>query len=374
MPLADSMPWLPLPGTIERDHCITAMNKDIVSDLSRHDIHCYGSDELLKFEANMTRYFEREYQRWRGNANQPESYGISSFSGGMVDERSYNNSLDPYNKDLNIYRAFLDKEYMAYSMAYYFADNEMPQSSQKEITLEQAQTEKFRLIAQRADIKDGHNILDLGCGFGGFVKYLQKNFSDITVTGINPSTTQSRYILNEAEIDHSHFRLIDRHLGNITNDALASNSFDRIISIGVSEHFNNLDLLFQQLKSLLKPGGKTFHHFIVSRDTIPQLLTAKNTLINEYFPGGHIWPYAEAQRHDRHLELVNSWFVNGRNYWKTLDEWHKRFWESIDVLYPAYISIEEVDRWNKYFGLSKAMFYPDEGNSYGNGHYLYQKL
>lgn len=349
------------------------MNKDIVSDLSSHDIHCYGSEELLKFEAHMTRYFEREYQRWRGNTNQPESYGISSFSGGLIDESSYNSSLDPYNKDLNIYQAFLDKEYMAYSMAYYFADNGILQSSQKEITLEQAQTEKFKLIAQRADIRDGHNILDLGCGFGGFVKYLQKNFSDITVTGINPSTTQSRYILNEADIDHSRFRLIERYFGNIKDDDLASNSFDRIVSIGVLEHFNNLDLLFKQLKSLLKPGGKTFHHFIVSRDTIPQLLRAENSLINEYFPGGHIWPYEEAKRHNRHLELVNSWFINGRNYWKTLDEWHKRFWESIDVLYPGYMPAEEVDRWNRYFSLSKAMFYPDEGNSYGNGHYLYQK-
>jgi len=38
-----------------------------------------------------------------------------------------------------------------------------------------------------------------------------------------------------------------------------------------------------------------------------------------------------------------------------------------------YLSIEEVEDWNKYFSLCKTMFSPNNGNSYGNGQYLYIK-
>jgi cyclopropane-fatty-acyl-phospholipid synthase len=349
------------------------MSNGIIQELTSHNIHCYGSAELLKFEQHLSRYFEREYDRWHRNGIPPEKYGVSSFSGDMIDRDSYAESLVPYEQELGIYREFLDRDYMAYSMAYYYTDDTATQLLQHDMTLEQAQRAKYKLIVQRADIRDGQNILDLGCGFGGFIKFLMQNFSGITVTGINPSTTQSRYIEDELNIDHSRFRLIQDYFGNHSVDSLPQDSFDRIISIGVLEHFRNLDILFHQLKTLLKPGGMAFHHFIVSRDTIPQLLKAENTLINEYFPGGHIWPYAEATRHNQHLDFVDSWFVNGRNYWKTLDEWHRRFWESIDKLYPQYLSVEEADRWNRYFSLSKSMFYPHEGMSYGNGQYLYRK-
>jgi cyclopropane-fatty-acyl-phospholipid synthase len=93
----------------------------------------------------------------------------------------------------------------------------------------------------------------------------------------------------------------------------------------------------------------------------------------DYFPGGHIWPYSELKRHNTHLQLVDSWFNNGMNYWKTLDEWHKRFWRAIDQLYPEFLSVNEVKTWNDYFVLSKSMFYPDHGRSYGVGQYLYEK-
>lgn len=43
------------------------MTNNIIQKMTGHNIHCYGSAELLKFEKQMTRYFEREYERWHGN-------------------------------------------------------------------------------------------------------------------------------------------------------------------------------------------------------------------------------------------------------------------------------------------------------------------
>jgi cyclopropane-fatty-acyl-phospholipid synthase len=261
---------------------------------------------------------------------------------------------------------------MAYSMAYYGS----PASSEEinnSISLEQAQREKYSLIVQRADIRDGQNILDIGCGFGGFVKYLLDTFPNVKVTGLNPSTTQTEYIRNDLHCDKSRLILIQQRFDEKSQSEIAHNAYDRVVSIGTLEHFSNFDSVFKYQHNILKEGGKCFHHLIVSADTIPHFLNAENTLMAEYFPGGHIWPYSELKRHNRHLQLTDHWFINGMNYWKTLDEWHKRFWQEISTLYPDYMSIDEVESWNRYFVLSKTMFCPNQGKSYGVGHYLFKK-
>lgn len=349
---------------------------DIIEQLSANQIYAYGSPELNKYEKNMKRYFEREYKRWQGNKNRPEFYGVSSFDGDIASKATIKESIDHYNKELKIYQAFLDKKFMVYTMAYYGATADSPDIDNS-ISLEQAQIEKYDLIIQRADIKDRQTILELGCGFGGFTCYLHQKFPNIQVTGVNPSDIQTDFLREHlAEkskaFDAKRFTLVQKFFDDLTPDDFDNKRFDRVISIGVLEAVKNLDKLFEMIAGVLVPGGKTFHHFIVSSDTIPQFLNAEDTLMAEYFPGGHIWPYDEARRHTRHLKLVNSWFVNGMNYWKTLDEWHKRFWESIEQLYPECLTLQEVEDWNKYFILCKAMFCPDSGNSYGNGHYLYQ--
>lgn len=348
------------------------MTDNVLQLLARHNIHAYGSVELLNFEKHMVQYFEREYERWRENIDTPEKYGVSSFEGEIVDKATYARSVDHYNKDLKIYQTFLDNEYMAYSMAYYGATN-VSEGRINDLTLEQAQTEKYKLIVERAGIEDGQDILDIGCGFGGFIKYLFQNYSDITITGINPSSIQSEYIRDVMKFDGSRFNLIEHGFDDPDHNSIPKNTFDRIISIGVLEHFSNFDLLFKYQSQLLKPGGRCLHHLIVSTDTIPRFLNAEDTQMAEYFPGGHIWPYAELKRHSTHLSFIDSWFINGLNYWKTLDEWHRRFWCKIETLYPDYLSISDVEAWNRYFVLSKTMFYPDLGRSYGVGHYLYEK-
>ena len=353
------------------------MTENIIKQFADHKIYRYGSSELLKFESDMTKYFEREYKLWKGNRALPEEFGISSFEGDIAQKETHDESIEHYNKTLSIYQAFLDKEYMAYTMAYYGATDINPNIDDS-TSLDDAQINKFELIIERAQIEDGQSILELGCGFGGFAKYILNKFPNITITGINPSATQSAH-LQEILIDdtnqtgYGRFKLIQKFFDDITASDIADQEFDRVISIGVLEAVTNLDKLFQLISRVLKPGGKTFHHYIVSKDTIPQFLSAEDTIMAEYFPGGHIWPYEEPKRHDKHLHFVESWFVNGMNYWKTLDEWHERFWNAIEQTYPEHLTLEEVEDWNKYFILCKSMFRPDDGHSYGNGHYLYEK-
>ena len=353
------------------------MLNEVIKQLANQDIHCYGSDQILKFESQMSRYFEREYKRWHGNSKPPEHYGVNSFNGDIAKKSTSAESIDHYNNDLQIFQRFLDSEYMCYTMGYYGATNEHP-VVKKNLSLSDAQISKFDLIVERADIQDGQRILELGSGFGGFIKYLLDRFPNIHITAINPCEVQTSYLTNTLlksrnPSDKDRVALITKFFDDIGPDDLRSAYFDRVVSIGVLEAVTNLDKLFSLISRVLKPGGKTLHHFIVSVDTIPQFLEAERTLMSSYFPGGHIWPHSEPMRHNTHLQFVSSWFINGMNYWKTLDEWHKRFWSSVEELHPDVLSAADIEAWNNYFVLCKAMFSPNLGKSYGIGHYLYAK-
>ena len=131
--------------------------------------------------------------------------------------------------------------------------------------------------------------------------------------------------------------------------------------------------MFERIALLLKPDGRTFHHFITSRQLIPRFLDANNTLIGKYFPGGRIWPFDEIFKHNDYFDPVERWFVNGLNYWRTLDEWHRRFWENVSTIYPELLDEDGMRHWNEYFSLCKVCFAPVSGTLFGNGHYLFRK-
>ena len=349
----------------------------IIKELIENNIYPYGSNELLKFEKNMEKYFSREYDRWHGNKSLPEDYNVSSFTGDIATNEADAESVEHYNKELKIYQSFLDEKHLVYTMAYYGATDLKPVLDQT-LSLQQAQIDKYDLIIERADIHDGQEVLELGCGFGGFASYLLSKFPTIKITGINPSVVQTNYIRDVLLNKKKHFKdnrftLVQKFYGEITADSFSGKTFDRAVSVGALEAVNNIEKFYELISHHLKVGGKSFHHCIVSRYTIPQFLKAEDTLISNYYPGGHIWPYEEPMRHKKYLVPIKSWFVNGMNYWKTLDDWHNHFWENIEDLYPDYLTVEEVDNWNKYFSLCKTMFSPHDGKSYGNGHYLYEK-
>jgi cyclopropane-fatty-acyl-phospholipid synthase len=353
------------------------MTTDLINFLKKNNIHSYGSDELKKFEKNMERYFSREYNRWKDNNHNPEHYGYSSFVGEIAKNETRDTSIEHYDEEYRLYQAFLDTSYMAYTTGYYGAEKDSTTINDT-TTLESAQIRKYELLVERCDIHDGQIVLDLGCGFGGLSKFLLERFPNIKVVGINPSVIQTNHIRNTLicdnnNFDNSRFTLIQKFFDDIDDSMISNNYFDRVISVGLLEHVSNIDLLQKNISRVLKQGGKCLHHCIVSANTIPDYINSENTYMSHYYPGAHIWPYNEPQRHNTYLEFQSSWFLNGMNYWKTLDEWHKRFWISIETLYPKCISIEKIDDWNKYFCLCKAMFRPNNGSSYGNGHYLYIK-
>ena len=123
-------------------------------------------------------------------------------------------------------------------------------------------------ICAMADIRDNQSVLDVGCGFGGTVAYLNENYQGMTLIGVNNDKRQ----LDRAE------KLVSARPGNKITfteaDACAlpygGSQFDRMLAVECIFHFPSREKFFEQSFHLLKAGGSlTLSDFIPATSFLP---------------------------------------------------------------------------------------------------------
>ena len=346
------------------------MHTNIYNDLRKAGIFQYGSDDLKIFENQLTRYFTREYKRHKNNK---QSVCINHGPLALAPDELADAH---YDEGISFFKTFLDVETMSYTMAYFDEDPDKAFNSTKSIG--EAQIDKFKLIANRMKLNGDEKLLNIGCGFGYFESYLLETYPDIQISSTTHSKDQYDFIHDRSKkstdaLSSQRFQLYFGKVDDNISTVLGKEKFNSICSVGLLEQINNIELFFEIMSELLADNGHMFHHLIVSRDLIPQFLDPQKTLIGAYFPGGKVIPFTALQNDINKFTLLDSWFINGMNYWKTLDKWHSSFWRNLHRVYPGKMNAERVRYWNNYFVLCKAMFLPEHGLAYGNGQYLYRK-
>lgn len=130
-------------------------------------------------------------------------------------------------------------------------------------TLDEAEEFALQIYSDRAQLQDGQEILELGCGWGSFTLWMAERYPNAKITGVSNSATQRQHILAEAE---------KRNLNNIqiiTCDVnvleLKTNTFDRVVSVEMFEHVRNYQKLFEKIQSWLKEDGKLWCHIFCHR-------------------------------------------------------------------------------------------------------------
>lgn len=130
-------------------------------------------------------------------------------------------------------------------------------------TLEEAQENKYRLIFEKLRLQPGDRLLDVGCGWGGMVRYAARR--GVHALGATLASEQvdwaQRAIADEglsdlAEVRHCDYRDVPE------------TGFDAISSIGLTEHIGvkNYPSYFGSLKSKLRTGGLLLNHCITTAD------------------------------------------------------------------------------------------------------------
>jgi len=185
-------------------------------------------------------------------------------------------------------------------------------------TLEEAQENKYRLVFDKLRLQPGDRLLDVGCGWGGMVRYAARH--GVRAIGVTLSKEQAgwaqRAIADEglsglAEVRHGDYR--DVHEGG----------FDAVSSIGLTEHIGvgNYPAYFGFLRDRLREGGLLLNHCI----TRPGNHSAASVtgFIDRYvFPDGELTGsgriITEAQ--DAGLEVLHEENLR-QHYALTLRDW-----------------------------------------------------
>lgn len=118
-------------------------------------------------------------------------------------------------------------------------------------TVQQATENLIDLVSERAQVSSSTHLLDVGCGYGGTVRYLVKQ-KDATATALTVSKSQWQYA-RTIDPESTNPRYL---LGDFLHNSLEAESYDAILSIESSEHMVDKPLFFNEVARLLKPGGR----------------------------------------------------------------------------------------------------------------------
>jgi cyclopropane-fatty-acyl-phospholipid synthase len=216
-----------------------------------------------------------------------------------------------YDIGNDLYKLMLDPSHMQYSCAYWPRDD---------MTLDEAQDAKLAHIAAKMNIKPGHRVLDIGCGWGGMAIYLATHF-DCRVTGITLSTEQLALARERAEAAGVAGR-VDFELVDYRKLAASGAQYDRIVSVGMFEHVGRpqFDVFFEAVSNLLADDGVMLLH------TIGRMGQPSKTdkFTDQYiFPGGYIPAMSEMIASSEKFRLIPSDLETLRlHYAKTLRVWY----------------------------------------------------
>jgi len=221
------------------------------------------------------------------------------------------------------------------------------------LSLEEAQARKHAFIADSLRIEPGSRVLDLGCGWGGFLEFVRKQGA----IGIGVT-------LSEAQLAACRRNGLDVHLMDCrTIQPTTFGVFDAVTCIGAFEAFCSREEwqagkqdciyrdFFETVSGLLKPRGRFFVQTMVfgknmlaneevdlhaPKNSNPRILA----LLQKQFPG-HWLPFGSDQivRDARpRFQLIS--LSSGRlDYIETQRQWSRKFRSFNLRKYAAYLGL-----------------------------------
>ncbi len=220
-----------------------------------------------------------------------------------------------YDVGNDLFNAMLDKR-LTYTCGYW----------REASNLDQAQEDKLDLVCRKIGLQQDQRVLDIGCGWGSFVKFAAEKYGARAV-GITVSKEQAEFAKNNCaglpiEIRLQDYRQLDE-------------KFDHIVSLGMFEHVGakNYKKYMQIASRCLAEEGIFLLHTIGARKT----RYSPDPWIHKYiFPNGLLPSMKDISKAVERYFVLEDFHNFGADYDKTLMAWFHNFDSSWKQLCEKY--------------------------------------
>lgn len=244
-------------------------------------------------------------------------------------------------------------------------------------TLEQAEIAALTQSCERAELADGMEILELGCGWGSLTLWMLEQYPNCRVTAVSNSRWQRELILARADKIQARDRL--NVITADMNDFEIDSQFDRVVSCEMFEHMRNYQTLLERVASWLKPDGKLFVHIFCHEDFIYEFETegASNWMGRYFFTGGIMPSFDVFSQFKHDMRVRKSWSWRGTHYERTCNAWldllDERKEQAMEILKATYGEQDAsrwFQRWRLFLIAGAELFGFQNGQQWLVGHYL----
>ncbi len=246
-------------------------------------------------------------------------------------------------------------------------------------TLDQAEEVMLGLTCHRAELVDGQEILEIGCGWGSLTLWMAERYPNSRITAVSNSHSQREFIMGQAKA---------RGFGNVevitTNiaDFDTPRRFDRVVSVECFEHLRNYQELFRRIAGWMKNDARMFVHiFTHARIGYPfEVEGDDNWLGRHFFTGGQMPADSQFLYFQDDLAIERHWRVNGTHYGRTARAWL----DNLDRNRRAAIALFAkdrgereakimVERWRIFFMSCEELWNFRRGTEWLVSHYRFHK-
>jgi cyclopropane-fatty-acyl-phospholipid synthase len=254
-----------------------------------------------------------------------------------------------YDIGNDFFATFLD-ETMTYSCAVF---------DERDDELADASVRKYQRLLDKLDVRQGHRVLEIGSGWGGFATYATRT-TGCEVTTTTVSGAQHGAVLERARRHGVADRVVA--LEHDWRDLTAlGRRFDRVVSIEMIEAVDWRDYrrFFATIEGCMTTDGAAGLQAILIPDRRFQASKYSEDFIRRFvFPGGmlpSLGAIVDAACNAGRLQLFDLEDIS-RHYAETLHRWRDRFEARIDDVHALGLDDRFCRLWRMYLAYCEAAF------------------
>ena len=246
-------------------------------------------------------------------------------------------------------------------------------------TLAEAEEAMLALFCRRAELEDGMQVLELGCGWGSLCLWIAEKYPGCRVTAVSNSSTQREFIQGKAgQQGLDNLEVVTANIAEFATER----RFDRVVSVEMFEHVRNYQRLMRNIAEWLEDEGKLMVHIFCHRQfAYPFETEGTDDWMGRHFFTGGIMPSDDLLLHFQEgLVLQKRWSVSGTHYTQTLEAWLQncdRECSRLRSLFEADLGkpcgAVQFQRWRMFFMACAELFNYRGGREWFVSHYRFAK-